>query len=59
MQKKMDNKGLTLLELIVSIAILAIVVLPLLTAFLVSLKTNVKAKEKLRESEMNVEKERL
>lgn len=48
----MDNKGLTLLELIVSIAILAIVVLPLLTAFLVSLKTNVKAKEKLRAIEV-------
>ena len=48
----MDNKGLTLLELIVSIAILAIVVLPLLTAFLVSLKTNAKAKEKLRAIEV-------
>lgn len=47
MQKK-NNKGLTLIELIVSIAILAIVVLPLLTAFVVSVRTNAKAKEKLR-----------
>lgn len=46
--RKRNNKGLTLIELIVSIAILAIVVLPLLTAFIISLKTNAKAKEKLR-----------
>ena len=33
------------MELIVSIAILAIVVLPLMTAFVVSLRTNAKAKK--------------
>lgn len=48
MKKRKHNQGLTLIELIVSIAILAIVVLPLLTAFVVSLKTNAKAKEKMR-----------
>lgn len=52
MFKKKNDKGLSLIELIVSIAILAIVVLPLLTAFLVSLRTNAKAKEKLRAVEI-------
>lgn len=46
--RRKNNKGLTLIELIVSIAILAIIVLPLMTAFVVSLRTNAKAKEKLR-----------
>lgn len=49
---KKNNKGLSLIELIVAIAILAVVVLPLLTAFVVSLKTNAKAKEKLRATEI-------
>ena len=52
MHRKKDNRGLTLVELMVSIAILAIVVLPLLTAFVVSLKTNAKAKDKLRAIEV-------
>lgn len=51
-KKKMDNKGITLVELIVSVAILAIIVLPLLNAFVQSSKTNAKAKNKLRASEL-------
>jgi prepilin-type N-terminal cleavage/methylation domain-containing protein len=49
---KKNNKGITLVELIVTVAILAIIVLPLLRAFVVSAKTNAKAKEKLRTTEL-------
>ena len=41
---KDDNRGITLVELIVSIAILALIVLPFLNAFVTATKTNVKAR---------------
>ena len=44
---KVNNKGFSLVELIVTIAILAIVVAPLLNAFVISARTNAKAREKL------------
>lgn len=43
-----DNKGLSLVELMISVTILAIIVFPLLSSFVVSTRTNVKAKNKLR-----------
>jgi prepilin-type N-terminal cleavage/methylation domain-containing protein len=52
MYKGKNNKGLTLVELIVTVAILAIIVLPLLKAFVISAGTNAKAKEKLRTTEL-------
>jgi prepilin-type N-terminal cleavage/methylation domain-containing protein len=52
MHKGKNNKGLTLVELIVAVAILAIIVLPLLKAFVISAGTNAKAKEKLRTTEL-------
>lgn len=52
MKRLRNNKGLTLVELIVSIAILAIIVLPLLTSFVQATKTNVKAKNKLHATEV-------
>ena len=45
---KKNNTGFSLVELIVTITILAIVVLPLLNAFVLSVRTNAKAKERLR-----------
>lgn len=45
---KKKNQGFSLVELIVTIAILAIVVAPLLNAFVISSKTNAKARERLR-----------
>ncbi len=50
--KKENQKGFSLVELIVAIAILAIIVLPLLRAFVVSARTNAKSKEKLRTTEL-------
>ena len=52
MKRLKNNQGLTLVELIVSIAILAIIVLPLLTSFVQATKTNVKAKNKLHATEV-------
>jgi prepilin-type N-terminal cleavage/methylation domain-containing protein len=46
-----NNHGFSLVELIVSIAILAVVVLPLLKSFVVSAGTNSKAKQKLQATE--------
>lgn len=43
---KNDDRGVTLVEIIVSIAILAIIVLPFLNAFVTATKTNVKAKKR-------------
>jgi prepilin-type N-terminal cleavage/methylation domain-containing protein len=51
MKKQKKQDGFSLVELIVAIAIMAIIVLPLLRAFLVSAKTNTKAKERLRATE--------
>lgn len=52
MRKLRNNKGISLVELIVTVAILAVIVLPLLRAFVVSANTNAKAKEKLRTTEV-------
>ncbi len=49
---KKNNKGLTLVELLVTVTILAIIVLPLLRGFVISAHTNAKAKEKLRTTEI-------
>lgn len=43
-----NNAGLSLVEIMVSVAILAIIVLPLLSSFVTSARTNAKAKNKLR-----------
>lgn len=51
-KRKLNNRGFSLVELIVAVAILAIIVLPLLRAFVVSANTNAKAKEKLRTTEL-------
>ena len=45
--KNSSNKGFSLVEIIVAIAILAVIVLPLLNAFVTSSKLNVKSKDKL------------
>lgn len=50
--RKKKNSGFSLVELIVTVAILAIIVLPLLRAFVVSANTNAKAKENLRTTEL-------
>lgn len=42
---KRNNKGTSLVELLVSIVILSMVIVPLLTSFVVSAKMNAKAKE--------------
>ena len=44
---KNDDRGVTLVEIIVSIAILAIIVLPFLNAFVTATKTNVYAKKEM------------
>lgn len=44
----MDNKGVTLIELLVSVAILALVILPFLSSFISSAELNTKAKKKQR-----------
>lgn len=51
-KRKLNNRGFSLVELIVAVAILAIIVLPLLRAFVVSANTNAKAKERLRTTEL-------
>jgi len=43
-----NNKGISLVELLVAIAILGIAVLPLLRAFVISAQTNAKARERMR-----------
>ena len=43
-----DNRGMTLVELLVAIVLLAIVVVPLLHVFITAAKTNLKARERLR-----------
>lgn len=45
---KLNNKGMTLVELLVAIAILAIIVGPFLHAFISSMRTNAKARDALR-----------
>ena len=45
---KQSNKGFTLVEVLVAIVILAIIVVPLLSAFVVSARTNAKARQTMR-----------
>ena len=45
---KNDNRGISLVELLVSVAILAIIVAPLLRAFVIASQTNQKAKDRQR-----------
>lgn len=52
MKKRINNKGLTLVELLIAVSILAILVLPLLSAFVQSSRTNAKAKTRLNASEL-------
>lgn len=47
-REKGNQKGFTLIELLVAIAILAIIAVPLLNAFLMSVRTDAKAKVKMR-----------
>lgn len=49
---KNDDRGVTLVEIIVSIAILAIIVLPFLNAFVTATKTNVKAKNEMNATQL-------
>jgi len=46
--KKSNNRGLTLVEVIVAIAVLSVAILPLLYSFVYTTKFNVKSKEKQR-----------
>lgn len=48
MCKKGNHKGFTLLELLVAVAILAIMIIPVLNAFLTSVRVNTKARDKQR-----------
>lgn len=45
---QLNNAGMTLVELLVAIAILGIIVVPFLHAFISSIRTNAKARENLR-----------
>lgn len=51
-RRKLNNQGVSLVELLVAIVILAIIVAPLLRAFVISTRTNVKAKERLRANDV-------
>lgn len=46
--RKLNNQGLTLVELLVAMAILAVIVVPLLHAFISSMQVNAKARNSLR-----------
>lgn len=47
-KQKQSNKGFTLVEVLVAILVLSIVIVPLLSAFVVSANTNAKARQTLR-----------
>lgn len=49
--KTRKNKGFSLIEIVVAIAILGIIVLPLLNSFVTSSRVNAKARKKLRATE--------
>ena len=49
-RKRVDNRGLSLVELLIAIVILAVIVAPLLHAFVMSAKVNAKSKKELRET---------
>ncbi len=49
-RKYMDNRGFSLVELLIAIVILAVIVAPLLHAFVTSTKINAKSKKELRET---------
>ena len=44
-KRRIDNKGMTLVELLLAVTILAIIVVPLLHAFVSSARVNRKAKQ--------------
>ena len=48
MRRRKEDQGFTLIELLVALAILGVVVVPLLTAFLTSSRVNASAKDKQR-----------
>lgn len=48
--KRFNNKGMSLVELLIAVVILAVIVVPLLHAFVTSSKVNAKAKSKLRQT---------
>ena len=48
MRRRKEDQGFTLIELLVALAILGVVVVPLLTAFLTSSRVNAAAKDKQR-----------
>lgn len=52
MRKKLNNKGVTLMEVLVSVVILAIVVLPLLNTFVFSSRLNAKSRIAARATEV-------
>ena len=45
--KKKNNRGFSLIELLVSVTILAIIVIPLMHSFITAVRTNEKAKRTL------------
>lgn len=49
-RKRLDNRGLSLVELLIAVVILAIIVVPLLHAFVTSARINAKSKRELRET---------
>lgn len=63
--KKQDNKGFTLVELLVAVMVLAIVIVPLLHSFVTSFRVNAKSKQLMRattlaQNEMEIfEKEKI
>lgn len=48
--KHINNKGLSLVELLIAVVILAVIVVPLLHAFVTSARINAKSKKELRET---------
>lgn len=51
-KKRMDNRGVSLVELLIAVVILAVIVVPLLRAFVMSARVNARSKTSLRETAM-------
>ncbi len=51
-RKHTDNRGMSLVELLIAVVILAVIVAPVLRAFVMSAKVNARAKTSLRETSM-------